>query len=84
VSKAQRKDRALRRTVESLTPAQAEAVIAASHYSGSGYLVNRKLGLPADMVERFSVSFMRLTDPFGIAVREALIADLCGPMGRGR
>jgi len=71
MSKAdKRRQRAVERAAKALTPLQWEHVRRSEFCVGAGYLVPRRLGLPADMVEVARPAMDRLTDPFGIAVRE--------------
>lgn len=75
---AARRQRAADNAAKRLTDAQWVAVKNCYHASGAGYLVERRLNLPADMVEPFSPAYHRLTDPFGIAVREAIVSGRAG------
>ncbi len=76
MSKAdKRKRRAVQAAAGRLTDLQWSHVRQSSFIVGAGYLVDRRLRLPSDMVEPYSPAKVRLTDPFGIAVRDAVIRD---------
>lgn len=71
-----RRNRAIANVIGRLDDLQYAALKKVSFVSSAGFLVERRLGWPADMVEPFSAAYVRLTDPFGIAVRDAIISEV--------
>ena len=71
-----RRLRAADKAARRMTEDQQVHVATAPFVCGRGYIVERRMNLPTDAVENFPPCRQRLSDPFGIDVRDACVAIL--------
>lgn len=71
-----RRLRAADKAARRMTEEQQRHIATAPFICGHGFIVERRMNLPIDVIENFPPCRQRLSDPFGIDVRDACLALL--------